>query len=168
MLLGWAGWSSSAIKAAAASVCTQGLADGDHVRPRPHRLEEGDEVLDIFVEAEAAVPDADIARIGPVGDVHVVLGQQHAHRVAQQGGEVAGERRHQQHPRLRGAAFLDETQQAAEGGGEDLLLAHRHGAVAALDLADAEGRPTVAEGGPAQHLAQRAGCPPALVKRIKH
>ena len=82
-----------------------GLADGDHVRARPHRLEERDQVLDIFVEAEAAVPDADVARIGPVGDVDVVLGQQHAHRVAQQGGEVAGQRRHQQH-RAAAAARL--------------------------------------------------------------
>ena len=123
-------------------------------------------MLDIFVEAEAAVPDADVARIGPVGDVHVVLGQQHAHRVAQQGREMAGERRHQQHLRLRRRAFLGEAQQRAERRGQHLFLVHRHDLVAGLDLLDAEGRPAMAERRPAHHFAERPAGPPALAPEL--
>ena len=104
-----------------------GLADGDHVRARPHRLEEPDQVLDIFVEAEAAVPDADIAGIGPVGDVHVVLGQQHAHGVAQQGGEMAADSGATSRTRgCGGAPSLAKRSRVPKGVVEDLLLAHRH------------------------------------------
>ena len=103
-----------------------------------HRFEEPDQVLDIFIEAEAAVPHADVARIGPVGDVHVVLGQQDAHGIAQQGREMPGKRRHQQHARLRRGTLLGEAEQGAEGGGEYLLLVHRHRFIAHPGLVDAE------------------------------
>ena len=53
-----------------------------------HHLEELDQVLDIFVEAEAAVPDADVAGIGPVGDVDVMVRQQNAHGIAQKRREM--------------------------------------------------------------------------------
>ena len=68
---------------------------------RPDRLEEADEVLDVLVEAEAAVLERHIARVVPVGDVDVVVGQHRAHGAAQQRREMARQRRHQEHAWLR-------------------------------------------------------------------
>ncbi len=96
-------------------------------------------MLDIFIEAEAAVPDRHVARIGPVGDVDVVIGQQHAHRVAQQRREMAAERCHQQHLGLDGCTFLDEAQQRAERRGQHLLLVHGNDLVADFRFGNAEG-----------------------------
>ena len=42
-----------------------------------------------------------VARVVPVGDVDVVVGQHRAHGVAQQRREVARHRRDDQHARLR-------------------------------------------------------------------
>ena len=53
-----------------------GLADRDEMGVRPDRLDEPDQVADIVVEAEAAVRQADVARVVPVGDVDVVIAQQ--------------------------------------------------------------------------------------------
>jgi signal transduction histidine kinase len=64
------------------------VADRDDMGAGAHHLEELDQVLDIFVEAEAAVPDADIAGIGPVGDVDVMVGQQDPHGIAQKRREM--------------------------------------------------------------------------------
>ena len=77
-----------------------GLADGDQMRARAQRLEKPDDVFDIVVEAEGPVLETDVARVVPIGDVDVVIGQQRAHGVAQQRGEVARQRRHDQHARL--------------------------------------------------------------------
>src|SRR2546430_3559633 len=48
-----------------------------------------------IVEAEAAMQERHVARIVPVGDVDVVLGQHRADGGAQQRGEMPGQRRHQ-------------------------------------------------------------------------
>ena len=45
----------------------------------------------------------DVARVVPVGDVDVLVGEQRAHGAAQQRGEVARERRDQEHLRQRRA-----------------------------------------------------------------
>ena len=101
MLRGCAGWSSSAMIATAASTATQGWHTATICAPGPSTSRKCDDVVDEVVEVEAAVLQPDVARIVPVGDVDVVLGEHRAHGAAQQGGEMARHRRHQQHPRLR-------------------------------------------------------------------
>jgi len=102
-------------------------------------------VLDVVVEAEAAVAEIDVARVVPVGDVDVVLGQHGAHCVTQQGREVARERRHQQHARPRRLDVLLEMQQRAERRDSLAHLAHRYLAVADRHPVDAERRAYVGE-----------------------
>ena len=87
------------------------LADRHHVRARAQLIEKIDQVLGIFVEAEPALIERNVAGVMPVGDVNVVILQQGFHRAAQQGGEVAGHRRHQQHARLLRRVLLLEMQQ---------------------------------------------------------
>ena len=64
---------------------------------------------------------------------------------AQQGGEMARQRRHQQHARLRRRDILLEMQQRAERRRVRRLLPHLDLAVADGDGADAERRPGVGE-----------------------
>jgi hypothetical protein len=54
------------------------------------------QVLGVFVEAELSLIGRNVAGVVPVGDVDVVVLQQGFHGAAQQRGEVAGHRRHQQ------------------------------------------------------------------------
>ena len=61
-------------------------------------------VVDVVVDMELALFQRHHARVDPVGDVHVVVRQHGAHRVAQQRGKVPRQRRHQQHLGLRGDA----------------------------------------------------------------
>jgi hypothetical protein len=104
------------------------------------------------------VLEADVARVAPVGQVHVVIGQQCADRVGEQGREVPRHRRHDQYPRLAPLAgqVLDEAQQRAEGGLGDGLLPHAddHGTVRAADgdLVDAERQPAVGDSSVDHHL----------------
>ncbi|MNF01419.1 hypothetical protein D3C80_2004060 [compost metagenome] len=67
-------------------------------------------MLHEFIEAEAPGYQRDIARIVPVGDIDVVVGQHGLRRAAQQRGKVAGHRRHQQHARLAADAVAAEVQ----------------------------------------------------------
>ncbi len=54
-------------------------------------------VSNVIVELEPAIFERHHARVEPVGDVHLVVLQQGAHRIAQQCGVVAGQRRAHQH-----------------------------------------------------------------------
>ena len=110
------------------------------MRARPDRFQEFDDVVDIFVEAEPAGGERHVAGIVPVGDVDVVLGQHGLHRRPQQRGEMARQRRHQQHARLLGGDVFLEMQQRAERRGQRRLLAHLDIAIADGDRVDAEGR----------------------------
>ena len=74
-----------------------GLAHRHQVRAWAEPFDEGDDVLDVFVQAEAAFGQRHVARVVPVGDVHVVVGQHGARGVVQQRREVARQRRHDQH-----------------------------------------------------------------------
>ena len=114
MLSGVAGLSSSAMIATAASAWAQGWQTDDQVRAGTDGLEKRDDVGDIVVEAEGAVGQRRVAGVAPVGDVDVVVRQQGLDRAAQQGGEVAGQRRDQQDARLLGIALLAEAHQVAE------------------------------------------------------
>ena len=78
-----------------------GLADGEDMRAGADRLEKADQIVDVVVDAEAARLDRHVARIGPVGDVDVVVPEQRLDRAAQQRGEMARQRRDHQHARLR-------------------------------------------------------------------
>ena len=122
------------------------------MRARPHDLEEADQVADIFVEAEAAVLGRNVARIVPVGDVDVMFGEHGAHGGAQQRGEMAGQRRDQQHARLRLVDVLLEMQQRAERRHVGRFLGHRHLAVAHHDAVDAVRRPLMGEPGARDQL----------------
>jgi hypothetical protein len=111
----------------------------------PDGLQEADHVAGIFVEAEAAVRDRNIARIVPIGNVDVMFGQHGAHGGAQQGGEMAGQRRHQQHARLRLLDVLFEMQQGRERCHVGGFFGDRHLAVADHDAVDAVRRAGVGE-----------------------
>src|SRR4051812_49819561 len=95
------------------------------MRARPNCLEEADQVTDIFIEAEATGSQRYVAYIVPVGDVDVVLRQHRAYRAAHERGEMAGQRRNQEHARLRGIDVLLEVQERAEGRRQRGLLIHR-------------------------------------------
>nr|GEU28069.1 hypothetical protein [Tanacetum cinerariifolium] len=79
----------------------RGLAYGNHVHVRAQQANKILHIINVVVEVEGAVGERHHARVGPVGDVHVVLDQQAAYGVAQQRGVVARQRRHQQHGGLR-------------------------------------------------------------------
>lgn len=131
------------------------LAHRHEVGAGAEHLHPVDDVLHVLVEPEATVLEADVARIVPVGDVDVVLGEQGAYGAAQQRGEVPRQRGHQQHPGLGEAVVLLEVQQRAEGPDVGGLLAHLHRAAAALDALDTEGRSLVGEVRPLHQLADR-------------
>ena len=113
-LAGAAGSSSSDMIATAASAATQGWQIAIRCDPGPDRVEELDEVLDVLVEPEPAGRQRHVARVVPVGDVDVVVGEHRAHGVAQQRGEMAGHRRDEEHARLCGRDVLPEVQQGCE------------------------------------------------------
>ena len=132
-----------------------GLTHRQDVRSRSHRFQELDQMVGIFVHAEAAGGERHVAGIVPVGDVDVVVGQHGAHGGAQQRREMPGQRRHQKDARLRGGDVLLEMQQRAERRRRRGLLAHFHLAVADGDCVDAERRPRVGEAGARDQFIDR-------------
>jgi hypothetical protein len=126
---------------------------GHEVRPGAEQREPVDDVLDVIVESEAPVFEADVSCVVPVGDVHVVLGEQRAHRPAQQRGEMARERGDEQHLGLGEAVVLAEVHQRAEGPDVEGFLLHGHRPPAAVHGADAERRTLMREVGPLDELA---------------
>ena len=119
------------------------LAHRHQVRARAQPLDEGDHVFDVLVQAEAAFRQRHIAGVVPVGDVHVVVGEHGARGVVQQCGEVARQRRHDQHLRAQRVLGLaqvvaHEALQRAEGQRVHRDLAHRHLALADAHRIDAE------------------------------
>ena len=73
------------------------LADGEHVRTWADMLQEFHQIVDIIIKVEAAVFGRGIFRVAPVSDPDVVRWQQSLDRAAQQRGEMAGHRCHDQH-----------------------------------------------------------------------
>ena len=122
---------------------------------RSDRGHEFNQMLGEVVEVEAAIAQRHIARVMPVGDIDVVLGQQNANRIAQQGREMAGHRRNHQHRRLMDGRIFLEMKQRRErrrkgrlfGDGDFLITDH--------DGIEAERRPLVGQAGAADDLA---GC----------
>jgi hypothetical protein len=105
-----------------------------NARARTEKLEILDQVLDIFVDAEAAGGNRHVARIVPVGDEHVMLRQQRAHGRAQERREMAGERRHHENPRLRRRDVLLEVQKRPERSAHCRLFPYLDFAVADGDM----------------------------------
>ncbi len=119
------------------------LADSKQVGVRTQRDNKVDDMLHIFVKAEAALHQRDIARIDPVGDIDVVVGQQGAHRAAQERGEVAGHRRDHQHARLFRCAIFRKMQQRAERRGKRDILDHAHAFAVHFHRVDRERAPAM-------------------------
>ncbi|MNM98889.1 hypothetical protein D3C81_1114320 [compost metagenome] len=115
------------------------------------------EVVDIIAKVEAAGAERDQARIGPVGDVDIMPGQQCFDRRAQQRGVVARERRHQQHAGTGAWHVLGEMQQPAEGRLDQHGLRDRHPLSARDDLVDGEARFPVGPGQPDAQIKRGAG-----------
>ena len=109
--------------------------------------------IDMVVEVEAAIEQRHVARVDPVGDVDIVIGQQGLDRAAQQRGEMAGQRRHHQHARLLDGGVLAEMQQRAEGVAQQRHFADGDRAIAHHGAADAEIRPLVPHARARHHLA---------------
>ena len=77
------------------------LADRDHVAIAAEPVQNADQIVDVIVEIETAGRGRHHARIRPVGDVDVVIGQERLDRAAQERGVMARHRRHDQNARLR-------------------------------------------------------------------
>ena len=114
-----------------------GLADRDDMGAGAKIFQELDDVGDIVVEAKGAVGEADVARIVPVGDVDVVIGEQGLHGVAQKRGEMARQRRDDQHARLLDGDVLLEAQEGREGRHQRRLFRHLGFFIADQDGLDA-------------------------------
>ena len=65
------------------------LAHGKHVHVAAEEAEHVAHGVDVVVEVEAAGLDRHVARVLPVGDVDLVVGQEGLDRAAQQRGEVS-------------------------------------------------------------------------------
>jgi len=109
-------------------------------------------VIDIFVQAEPAVIDRHVAGIVPVGQIDVVIGQQGLHGAAQQRREMAGHRRHQQHPRLAAGPRLAEMQQGRERRRRGRFFFDRDMASVDAHRGDVESGPAVTESAPGHDL----------------
>src|ERR1700704_5485027 len=115
------------------------------------QMQHRDQIVDVIVEIEAALPDRDYFRVDPFGDVDVVIGQKAFDRAAQQRRIMARHRRDDEQARLRTARQMLEgaleMQQPAErplpDGGDmygDLLAANRRRLYIPFRLAIAAGR----------------------------
>ena len=131
------------------------LADRHHVCARTDLVEEGDQMVGVVLEPEAAGMKRNVARVMPVGDVDIVVLQQRLHGAAQQGGEMAGHRRHQQQPWLLRRILLLEVQERAERGGEGDFLGYLQLLIADQYPVDAVGRPMIGEGGARDQFERR-------------
>ena len=112
---------------------------------RPEYLEKSDDVIDKVVEVERTMLQPDISRIVPVGDVDVVIGEEHLSSAAQQGGEMPRHRCYQQNARLRPRRLLLEAQQRTKRRLVNSRLAYSSLAAADRDGVDAESRPVMTE-----------------------
>ena len=135
------------------------LAHRKHMHVAAKKAEHIHHQVDVVVEIEPACRQRHVARVLPIGDVDVVVGQKRLDRAAQQRCKVAGHGRHEQQARMgsrtpRIDAAL-EVHQPARGMLPDNLLgdSHRH----AVDnrVGDAECRLGIAAGGALENFAGR-------------
>ena len=106
------------------------LAHANHMRIGTNQPDEVDNVIDKVVEVEAAHGKRNVTRIGPVGDVGLVVGQHCLDSAAQKRRVMARKGRDDQHLRVgarTGGGFLAlEVQQLAKWCSCDNVLADRH------------------------------------------
>ena len=114
MLRGCAGLASAAITATAASAETHGWQTAITCAPGP--MNSRKRMMCSVYSSSPNLPcsSADVARVVPIGDVDVILGQQCLHRAAQQCREVPRQRGDYQNARLLGARVLAEMEQGRE------------------------------------------------------
>ncbi len=74
-----------------------GLAHAHDVHIALVHVEQLDQVVDVVVEVEGALHQRHHARVDPVGDIDIVAREHGLDRAAQQRGEMARHRRHDQH-----------------------------------------------------------------------
>src|SRR6266446_7562287 len=145
------------------------LADPDDMGPRPQDLQKSDDVIDKVVELERTVLQADISGIVPVGDVDVVIGEEHLRSAAQQSGEMPRHRRYQENARLRPRRLLLEAQQRTKRRLVNSRLAYRSFATADRDGVDAESRPVMTEARACDKLAEgRSGAQEGMARHPWH
>lgn len=89
---------------------------------RPELADESDDMADKPVKTEAFVRERRVADVFPIGDADLVIQKQRAHRAAQQGREMAGHGRDQQHFGLARRPRFSEFQQVSERGCGDSRL----------------------------------------------
>jgi hypothetical protein len=106
------------------------LADRHNMRLAAERMQDGDDVIDVIVEAEHAFRQRHHARIAPFGDVDIVIGQERFDRAAQERGVMARQRRNDEKsgllPAWRPLEYPLEMQQPAERSLPNAFDAHRH------------------------------------------
>ena len=79
----------------------RGLTHRDHMGVAAERMQDRDHVFDVVVEIEPAFRSRHHARVRPIGDVDIVIGQKGFDRAAQQRRKMARHRRDDQKLRLR-------------------------------------------------------------------
>jgi len=85
------------------------------VQVRRQQADEFLHIVNVVVQVERAFRQRYHARVRPVGDVDIVLGQQAAHGIAQQGRVVTGQGGNQQNfGLLQASGFFFEVNQAAK------------------------------------------------------
>ncbi len=102
-----------------------GLADRNDVDVGTQTPKIGQRIADVRVEVEGSGGKRHVARVGPIGHVHVVVGDERLDGAAHEGGVMPGHRRGQQDARNFVAAVARETDQPAEG----LFVDHVHASV---------------------------------------
>jgi hypothetical protein len=111
----------------------------------------------------------DISGIVSVGDVDVVIGEEHLRGAAQQGGEMPRHLRYQENARLRPRRLLREAQQRAKRRLVNGSLAYRSLATANRDGVDAESRPVMTEARARDKLAEgRSGAQESMARHPWH
>ena len=97
----------------------RGLAHRYDVGVAAEQMQDRDQIVDVVVEIEAALRNRHHARVDPLGDVDVVVGQEALDGAAQQRRVMPRHRRDDEQARLRTARQVLEgaleMQQAAEG-----------------------------------------------------
>ena len=154
MLRGCAGLPSSAIIATAASAGTQGWQIADDMRARADHAR-GSGSGDRRNRRGRTPPcgQRHVARIVPIGDVDIVVGQQRPHRVAQQGREMTGHRRDQQDARLRRVDVSCLKCSSVQNGvlrGRPLRATATSAVADPMTRVDAESRPAMGQPGAAR------------------
>ena len=133
------------------------LAHGKHMHVAAEEAEHADHGVDVVVEIEAAGDLRHVARVLPVRDVNLMLGQERLDGAAQERGKVARHGCDQQQPRvLRGEGGIDvalEMEKATEGRLPHYLFAYLHRLAVDPGAGDTEIRFVVAPRGALEHLA---------------